>query len=56
MIDESEIEAASENFDSYTDFSDEVEVAAGKSVDIEVKAVVSPYAKSNNINLDLYLR
>jgi hypothetical protein len=44
------------NFDGYESFSDEVKVEAGKSVKVEVKAVVSPYAKSSNINLDLYLR
>ena len=56
MIDESEIEAVATPFENYTDFSDDVEVAAWKSVKVEVKAVISPYAKSSNINLDLYLR
>ena len=59
MIDESDIATAvSSGFDSYEDFSDEVEVAAGKSVSVEIQAVISPDkdAGNSNINLDLYLR
>ena len=61
MIDETEIKttagvSSSNPFDSYENFSDEVEVAAGKSVSVEIKAVINPTSESSNINLDLYLR
>jgi hypothetical protein len=60
MIDESDIVsgAYSSGFDEYKDLAERVEVAAGKSVSVEIQAVISPDSKAenNNINLDLYLR
>ena len=57
MIDEDDIQIATGwTFDSYENFSDDVEVAAGESVSVEVKAVIAPTAVTSNINLDLYLR
>jgi hypothetical protein len=62
MIDEDDIvataTATAAGFDGYESFSDNIKVAAGKSVDVEIKAVINPdkTANNSNINLDLYLR
>jgi hypothetical protein len=45
-------------FDSYESMTEDVYVEAGKSVNVEVKAVMQPNStnSSSNIDLDLYLR
>jgi hypothetical protein len=48
--------ATATGFDGYENFSENIEIAAEKSVTVEVKAVMQPTATSSNIDLDLYLR
>lgn len=60
MIDEKDIEAdgsVDANSDNYKDFSDEVEIKAGNSVSVEIKAVIAPDQSSNpTIDLTLHVR
>jgi hypothetical protein len=51
-------DAKAANFDSYENLSDDIYVEAGKSVSVEVKAIMQPNSasSSSNIDLDLYLR
>jgi hypothetical protein len=51
-------DAKAANFDSYENLSDDIYVEAGKSVSVEVKAIMQPNSasSSSNIDFDLYLR